>query len=151
MAAQRHVGPGIMKVRRPQPHSSRMAWLTRADDALWALLFKHADIISEGAADQEEHMLVYRGTTSIILPTAPLGLDFDASRIASLVRVASVDPHVRLRATRIARREAYVRAPGPLQPAHMDLVVRATPGGVRIDVEVEAAVEILAAGSDDTH
>lgn len=122
----------------------------RADDALWGLLFERADIISEGATDRDEEGLVYRGTTSIILPAAALGVELDPARIASLARLASADPHLRLRATRIARREAYVRAPGPLQPAHMDLTVRSVVEGVRIDVEVEAAVEVLAVGADDT-
>lgn len=121
--------------------------LIHADDALWALLFDDADIVSEGAVDREGVELVYRGTTSIILSTRLLGRA-DEDFVARLARVASIDPHLRLRAVRIARREAQVRAPSALEPAHMDVVVRSVADGVRIDVEVDAVVDERAVGMD---
>jgi len=147
MAAQRQVGPGIAKVRHPSPHASREMSLTHADDGLWALLFDNADIVSEGAVDREGEDLVYRGTTSIILSTGVLGRADDPF-VSRLAQVASIDPHLRLRAVRIARREAQVRAPSTLEPAHMDVGIRFADGGVRIDVEVDAVVDERAVGMD---
>ncbi|MFW5739882.1 MAG: hypothetical protein ACOC1F_05910 [Myxococcota bacterium] len=149
MAARRRPGPGIVKVRHPRPHGCQVASLTHADDALWALLFDQADIVSEGAVDREDDQLVYRGTTSIILPLAVLGGEWDQRRTADLTRIASIDPHLRLRAVRIARREAFVRASGTLQSAQMDVVIRPCDQGVRIDIEVDAQVDAAAAGANN--
>lgn len=124
-------GPGIAKVRKPQPLATRTVALTRADDTLWTWLFEQADIISEGAAEPEGAVYVYRGTTSIILP------------VGDLHGTAALDPHLRLRAVRIAHREAQVRAPGSLGPVHMDLLVRSTQHEVRIDVELDALVDVI--------
>jgi hypothetical protein len=130
MVRERH-GPGIAKVRNPQPLATRAVALTRADDTLWAWMFDQADIISEGATDREGTVHVYRGTTSIILP------------VGDSLRTATLDPHLRLRAVRIAHREAQVRAAGSLGPVHMDIVVRSTDHEVRIDVELDALVDVV--------
>jgi hypothetical protein len=122
-------GPGVVKVRQPRPVASRVLALVRADDSLWAGLFDKADVVSEGRAQQEGDGEVYRGTTSILLSS-------------SNVPVASTqDPHLRLRAMRIAHREAQVRSSGSLGPIQMDMVVRVSEKQVCIHIEVEAQVE----------
>ncbi len=130
MAGLGHMGPGVVKVRHPRPQTTRVASLTRADDGLWAQLFRRADIVSEGATDHEDEGVVYRGSTSILL-----------QGVGQLMHAAEVDPHLRLRALRMARREAQVRAPGLLDVARMDMIVRLVGSVVRIDVDVEARVE----------
>lgn len=137
--AARRVGPGVVKVRHPRPVACRAVALLRADDALWAQLFEGADVVSEGAAEREGEVLIYRGTTSIILSGRVLSMS--DQQLALLARAATVDPHVKLRAVRIARREAQVRAPGSLHPTVMDVVVRLCASGVRLDIEVDAQVD----------
>ncbi len=150
MAARRHAGPGIAKVRHPRPQARRAVSLCRTDDALWAWLFERADVLSEGAAEQEGDAFVYRGTTSIILPVDDLvpGERDVSGRV--LIPAASADPHLRLRAVRVARREAHVRAPGPLETVRMDVVVRFVPEGLRIDIDVDAEVSAMASGANQS-
>ena len=127
-------GPGLAKTRGYPLIATRTTLLARATDARWASLFERADIISEGAARHEDGNLRWYGSTSVLLPQ-PLLEDTEASL---LLRVASHDVHVRLRAVRLAHREASVRAPWPLGRASCELRFQLATTGVRIDVDVEA-------------
>jgi hypothetical protein len=118
----------------------RLASLVHVDDAFWRYLLAEADIVSEGATTQEGEQMVYRGTTSIILPSRAFGGEDDLRRVASIAHVAASDPHFRVRVMRIARREAVVRAAGRLGSTIMELLVRPDPHGIRADVDVDGAV-----------
>ncbi len=126
--------PGLAKSRRPPlvaiSHSPR----ARTNDAAWKDAFEHADSVSEGAARAEARGNVWYGSTSLILP---LDAKTDDER-AFLVAVASRDLHVRTRALRVAVREATVRAGGRLGRSVCEVRFAIDPGGVRIDVDVQA-------------
>jgi hypothetical protein len=110
---------------------ARETVLVRACSNRWTELFERADILSEGSARQEAHGRVWYGTTSLILPA-------DGSDTALLAAVAARDVHVRLRAVRVARREACLRAPGRLGRLGCEVQVKPDVRGVRIDVDVQA-------------
>ena len=144
MDERRRPGPGITKVRHPHPVATRVVSLVRAGDGHWATLFDRADVVSEGAAEQEGPSLVYRGTTSIILRWSAMQQEVAETpswACEERVRAVAMDPHLRLRAVRVAQREAQSRAPGMLGTTRMDLFVRSEEREVRIDVDVDAVVE----------
>jgi hypothetical protein len=97
--------------------------LVAASDGRLRELFDGADVVSEGGAREEGGDLVYYGSTSVLL--APPG-EPTAEPLEELARVAALDPHVRVRAVRIARREASARAGGPLGTLHAELSFRET-------------------------
>jgi hypothetical protein len=117
-------------------------------------LFDTADILSEGARkgnrEASESENSYFGTTNILLtPYAPgfaqLGVDN-----STLVRIFAWDPHVRLRALRIACREARVRAQGTIDQVRTEIVVSDGLPGIRIHVDLEARVVSTFPGSVET-
>jgi hypothetical protein len=110
---------------------ARETVLVRACSNRWTELFESADILSEGSARQEAHGRVWYGTTSLILTT-------EGADTALLAAIAARDVHVRLRALRVARREACLRAPGRLGRLGCEVQVKPDPRGVRIDVDVQA-------------
>jgi hypothetical protein len=59
-----------------------------------------------------------------------------------VLRLVSRDPHARVRAVRIACREARVRSVNPIGQIRAEVVVRSDPRGIRLDVEVEAVVVV---------
>lgn len=116
----------------------------RVFDYRLAQLFDCADIVSEGArkpgnsvSDPEQ---AYFGTTSIVLAPHPSGDVTSAVRPDLLLRLFAWDPHVRLRALRIACREAQVRANGVIDRVRTEIVVSRAPAGIRIHVDLEARV-----------
>jgi hypothetical protein len=114
----------------------------RTTDALWRDAFDAADAVSEGAARVESRGSVWYGSTSLILD---LHAKTDEER-AFLVAVAARDLHVRTRALRVAVREASVRAGGRLGRSQCEVRFAVDPGGVRIDVDLQAPfIEELAA------
>jgi hypothetical protein len=124
-------GPGIVKARGAPFIEEREPHLVRATDARWRELFERADLVTEGAPRAEVNGRFWYGSTSLIVPAeAP-----DAARLAA---VATRDLHVRLRALRLARREACLRAPGRLGRLACEIRVGLHPRGVRIDVDVQA-------------
>jgi hypothetical protein len=135
----KRTGPGIAKVRHAGLVSTRALTLVRATDPTWAQLFDEADVVSEGVAGQEGGRLVYRGFTSIVLVRERERHDA-AWDVAAAARLAALDPHFRVRAMRVARREAQARAPGALEVAHMDVLVRQGPRGITVEVDVEGEV-----------
>jgi hypothetical protein len=111
--------------------AARQMIVVRASSARWSDLFERADIVSEGALRDEARGRVWYGTTSLIL-RAP---EADAPLLAA---IAARDVHVRVRAVRLARREACLRAPGRLGRLACEIQVKPDSQGVRIDVDVQA-------------
>ena len=127
-------GPGLAKTTKPDLVSVKSATLLRASDARWRDLFAAADAVSEGSARAEGVENVWYGTTSLIV-AFPKTSEEERRFYAEL---ALRDPHARLRAIRIAKREAASRAPGPLGRAAVEIKTSVDKGGVRIDVDLQA-------------
>ena len=127
--------PGLAKARRPALVASLNAPRVRSSSSRWRDLFDDADAVSEGSARAEADGDVWYGSTSLIL-TLPEGTSDDER--AFLSAVADRDMHVRLRALRIAHREATLRAPAALGRIQCEIRVQSDPRGVRIDVDVQA-------------
>jgi hypothetical protein len=110
--------------------------LLQATDARWRLLFDAADTVSEGSVRDEKTGRIWYGSTSLIL-RVDAG---DAGGVdpAVLAALAGRNPHVRLRAVRVARREACARAPGGLGRFTCEIRVEPNRRGVRIDVDGQA-------------
>jgi hypothetical protein len=123
--------PGLAKTRGLPLVTRTEGTVLRATDPKWRDLFGAADVVSEGGARREGAGRVWYGSTSLILRTEP-------EEAEMLARVAARDVHVRLRAMRAAHREACLRAPAPLGRIVCELRFGADPGGVRIDVDVQA-------------
>jgi len=110
---------------------SRQTTLVRAPDSRWRELLDRADIVTEGGAREESGGRVWYGSTSLILAAPGEAPDL----VAALVER---DVHVRLRAVRLAHREAQLRAPGLLGRFACEIQVTPDLRGVRIDVDVQA-------------
>ena len=128
-------GPSVVKARRPALVSLDRRARLRVHEPVWRELFDRADAVSEGSCREEQGGRVWYGTTSLILP---LPLPFTHEERHFLAAVAARDLHVRLRAMRIAHREAQSRAPAALARTTCELVVSSDPRGVRIDVDIQA-------------
>ncbi|MGO8999019.1 MAG: hypothetical protein ACLQVI_37305 [Polyangiaceae bacterium] len=126
--------PGLVKGRRPPFVDVSRAPRARTTDALWRNAFDLADAVSEGAARLEARGNVWYGSTSLILK---IEARTDEER-AFLVAIAERDLHVRTRALRVAVREAAVRAGARLGRSQCEVRFAVDPGGVRIDVDVQA-------------
>jgi hypothetical protein len=127
-------GPGLVKTKKSPLLTARTALLVRLADGRWKELLASADSISEGGARQEAAGRVWYGTTSLVV----LLPDRTEDERAFFAAVASNDPHLRVRATRIAHREAASRAPAILGRAVCELTMVVDPRGLRIDVDVQA-------------
>jgi hypothetical protein len=57
-----------------------------------------------------------------------------------VARMVARDPHARVRAVRIACREAQVRSVHRIGRIKADVIVRPDSRGIRIDIDVEASV-----------
>jgi hypothetical protein len=100
-------------------------------------LFEKADVVSEGAPRGEGSERAYFGSSDIVLPVPS---DRNGPTLEDLARAVAKDPHVRVRALRMARREAAQRANGPLDCMRAEITVRPTARGVAVHVDVEARV-----------
>jgi len=98
-----------------------------------------ADVVSEGATRTEGGMLVYYGSTSLLLEKERGELREEA--LGDLATVFRCDPHARLRAVRVACREALSRARAPLGPVKTELTVEHDERGVVLCVDVVAQIE----------
>jgi hypothetical protein len=125
-------GPGLAKAH---PALVTTTSSVRTSDGVWRDAFALADSVSEGGVRQEREGRVWYGSTSLILP-------LDARQTAPYEphTLAERDLHARLRATRIASREAQVRAPASLGTVKCELRFSSHPRGLRVDVDVEAAL-----------
>ena len=130
-------GPGLTKTRIAPLFHSRTLLLVASSDARWARLFEKADIVSEGAPRGEGDDRAYFGSSDILLFVRPERQGDSMDRLAGAI---AQDPHVRLRAVRMARREAQQRAQGPLDSLRAEITVSPSPRGVTVHVEVEARV-----------
>ncbi len=127
-------GPGLARGRKGPP-LALVGARVRTSDAAWREAFTGADALSEGAVRTEPEGRVWYGTTSLILALDPRETaPFDAAGLAER------DVHARLRAVRIARREAQCRAPATLGPVKCELRFSPHRRGLRVDVEVEASL-----------
>jgi hypothetical protein len=133
------IGPGIVKARGAPLVVARRMLVVRRSNARWRELFERADVVSEGGARQEAEGRVWYGSTSLILPLAAAGgASLEKGDAALMARFAERDVHLRLRALRIAHREAALRAPSRLGRVVCEIRVLGDAGGVRIDVDVQA-------------
>lgn len=133
-------GPGLRKARGAPLVERRTLELYRSSDYRWRELFECADVMSEGATREEPDGATYYGSTSVLLPFASRGGGVPDELGADVVEVITKDPHARLRAVRIACREAQVRSNARIGRVRAELTVRADSHGVRVDVDVEARV-----------
>jgi hypothetical protein len=133
-------GPGLAKSGRPPLVERRDATVFRSTDYRWGELLATADVMSEGAIRIEREGPAYYGTTSLLLPFASRGGLVPDALAAEVVRLASKDVHARVRAVRVACREARVRSVHPIGRIRAELIVRADERGIRIDVDIEARV-----------
>ena len=130
--------PGLTKVRAVPLVQRRRVELCTAQSGRWREILDDADVVSEGAVRAEDGALVYYGSTSVLLPRLSAGgalPDLDLGALASVLRA---DPHVRLRALRIAHREAAARAGASLGVVRAEVAVTAAPRGVVIAIDVAA-------------
>jgi hypothetical protein len=128
--------PGLAKARELPFVLACAATLVRAPDCRWRELFDRADVVSEGSVRDEKTGRVWYGSTSLILR-----VDTSEARNAEpdfLAALVARDAHVRLRALRMAHREASLRAPGRLGRVSCEMRVSPDSRGVRIDVDVQA-------------
>lgn len=133
-------GPGLAKTRGERALHYRSALLVRGPIAHWAKLIETADVVSEGAQKDDADGPTWYGSTSLVLELH----DTDLESRVFLATIARRDPHVRLRAVRIARREASSRAPAPLGRAVCEVRASEDPRGVRIDVDLQAPLIVRA-------
>jgi hypothetical protein len=129
--------PGLAKTKGARLFHSRTLHLIAASDARWGELFDTADVVSEGAPRGEGSERSYFGSSNIILLIAP---ESPEQSVQSLAGAVARDPHVRLRAMRVARREAAQRANAPLDRVRAEITVSPCATGVAVHVDVEAQV-----------
>ena len=137
---ERRGGPGPVKAGPYKLVQSRAVEVFRSSDYRFRELFDRADVMSEGAIRNESDGASNYGTTSLLLPVASRGGIVPDELAERLSRLMNQDPHARLRAIRIACREARVRSVHPIGRIKAELVVRHDARGIRIDVDVEARV-----------
>lgn len=131
-------GPGLVKTRGIPHPSKRTFELWLCPDYWWRDLFEHADVMSEGATRVDQRPPTYFGTTSILLPSKAHGGRLTEAEVEICRPLAAKDLHARVRAIRIACREAEVRAGAPLGRIRAELSAVPDPRGLRLDVEIEA-------------
>jgi hypothetical protein len=76
----------------------------------------------------------------VLLPFTSRGGLVPDELARDVARLASKDPHVRVRALRIAWREARVRSVHPIGRMRAEFVVRPDSRGIRVDIDVAAEV-----------
>lgn len=97
-----------------------------------------ADIVSEGGMNGDR----YFGSTSIFLAwqKAPEGLSYDNAATRAQRQALLHDPHLRVRALRLARREAEARATGNISSVSADLRADFDARGMFVTIDVEARI-----------
>jgi hypothetical protein len=128
-------GPRLAKAR-PPAIVERSGVMLRTTEGRWRELFADADAMSEGAIREEgSGERVWYGSTSLILE---LPVETSLEDREQLLAVAQKDVHAHVHALRCAHREAQSRAPGMLGRLSCELHFSVDPGGLRIDVDVQA-------------
>jgi len=133
-------GPGLAKAGSLRLVARRKLEILRSADYRWRELFQAADVMSEGAVKDEPEGRCYYGTTSVLLPFVSRGGMVPDELAMDVARMVARDPHARVRAVRIACREAQVRSVHTIGRIHADVVVRPDSRGIRLDIDVEASV-----------
>jgi hypothetical protein len=142
--------PGLTKIRSIPLVQRRSVELCTAHEGRFRDILDAADVMSEGQVSIEGGALVYHGTTSVLLLRRSSGGLLPDLDVDSLAAVLRSDPHMRLRALRIAHREATARAGSPIGSARADLRIDAGARGVIISIEMSAPLRrphLAAAGS----
>ena len=153
-SVSRMTKPILVPLKKARPLALvdvRPRLVLRTVDARWREAFDAADVVSEGAARDEPHSSgarVWYGSTSIIVRLGEAGRPLPESERAFLASIAERDVHARVRALRIAVREASARALAGLVGeaagnvrlgrSQCEIRVSVDPEGVRIDVDVQA-------------
>lgn len=138
--SQSRKGPGLAKAGAQRLVSTRPLEMWRSSDYRWNELFESADVMSEGAVREELEGPTYYGTTSLLLTFSSHGGLVPDELGTDVQRLVAKDPHARVRAIRIAYREAQVRSVHSIGRINAEFVVRSDPRGVRVDIDVEARV-----------
>lgn len=130
--------PGPRKAKADRLIRQRQVSLWRSSDYVVRQMFEMADVMSEGAARDETTGPVYYGTTSIVLCVESRGGHIPDAELATAAQLLLHDPHARVRAIRIAWREAQVRSSLPLGQLKAELSFSTLEHGLKIDIDVEA-------------
>ena len=128
---------GLAKARLRRAFTLERVTRARSEDAFWRDLFKSADVMSEGAV-QGTRDASYYGTTNIVV-TFPA--HFESNECAAHAAVARACVHVKLRALRVARREAQSRANLDLAASHCELAF--TSDATRLHIHIELSAKVL--------
>jgi hypothetical protein len=129
--------PGLAKARALPLVRTQRVLAVRTADPPWRDLFERADVVSEGGVRDEAGGRTWYGSTSLVLSAERDRADGGPDP-ALLAGLAARNAHVRLRAVRVAYREASLRAPGRLGRFVCEIHITHVAGGVRIDVDVQA-------------
>lgn len=138
MAIER--GPGVCKVKRAPLMRRRTVALVGIEDGPLRDVLDGADVVSEGGSREEGEEVVYYGSTNLLLVPTSRGGTVPDGRLGDLAVLLAHDPHVRVRAVRVAHREALVRAAAPLGPLRAEMAVTATARGLELAIDVIARV-----------
>lgn len=142
----KRASPGLVKAQSGSFVRRRTLELVAAEDGRIREMVEAADVVSEGLAKEEGGRLVYYGSTSLLLPSRARGGALPEPEIETLAALLAFDPHLRLRAMRVARREAVTRARGDLGTIRAEITVQASTTGIVVLVDVVANVQASAAG-----
>lgn len=128
--------PGLRKIRAVPLFRAHRVVVLRTVAGRVRELVEGADVVSEGAVRDEGGALVYYGTTSLLVTAEGHGLP--AVDVATVFRR---DPHVRLLALRVARREIGARVTGALGTVRAEVVIEVRGRMVAVEVDVVARIE----------
>ena len=131
-------GPGLAKIRRVPLTLKREKHLVAVTYGPIRAWFERADVLSEGAVDAGPPP-TYFGTTSILLAWTEAGqARWGATPLER--QALACDPHLRVRALRLAREEAELRADGVLGALRAEVEIDSSARGLTLRVDVQANV-----------
>jgi hypothetical protein len=133
--------PGLAKVRNAPLVRTRHVRLLSTLDGRWRDVLEAADIMSEGTVRQEGDRIVYYGSTSLLIRPRAAGGELPDDELEQVAALLRLDPHVRLRALRVAHREASVRAGSAIGGLSAELVITVSGQGVVVTIDVVARVQ----------
>jgi hypothetical protein len=131
-------GPGLAKSKKARLIESRSFDWIRCTDYRWRDLFNKADIISEGAVRKDPDGPIYYGATYIRFRFDSIEETLQTIERQRLAKIMQFDPHVRLRAMRLACIEARVRSNSEFSHVTTDITVSEDETAVSICVDIEA-------------
>jgi hypothetical protein len=131
-------GPGLVKSKRVPLIERRVRDLVRCTDYRWRELFERADVVSEGAIRRDSDGPTYYGSTHVRLLVVDATRNETEQELVELRRIVRGDPHVRLRAIRLACLEAQIRSHSDLGAIRTEISFFDEPSAIGISVDVEA-------------